>query len=102
MGKSAHVAQRDKLVTHIMDNMKAYEAARETLAKDVWDRGPIEGLQAEGVKVIPAAELMFEARKIQNQNEVECLRIAAAIGGDARMQTIKEGNAVLRSSRIFK
>ena len=89
MGRSAHAAQRDKLITQIMDDLKAYGVAKETLALDVWDPGLIEGFQNKGVKVIPAAELMFEARKIKNEDEVECLRIASAIG-EAMFQTMKE------------
>jgi Xaa-Pro aminopeptidase len=89
MGKSAHLAQRDKLVQQIVDDMKAYGVANETLAIDVWDPGLVEGFQSKGVKLIPAAELMFEARKIKNEDEVECLRIASAIG-DSMFQTMKE------------
>ncbi len=89
MGRSAQQAQRDKLVTQIMDDMKAYGVGKETLAIDVWDPGLIEGFQDKGVKVIPATELMFQARKIKNQDEVECLRIASAIG-DSQHQTLKD------------
>jgi Xaa-Pro aminopeptidase len=38
---------------------------------------------------VPAAELMFDARSIKNPDEVECLRICAAIG-DSQMQTVKD------------
>jgi len=89
MGKSAHLAQRDKLITQIMDDMKACGVANETLAIDAWDPGLVEGFEAKGVNVIPATELMFQARKIKNQDEVECLRIASAIG-DSQMQTMKD------------
>ncbi len=89
MGKAAHLEQRDKLVTQIIDDMKDYGVGKETLAIDVWDPGLIEGFENKGVKIVPAAELMFEARKIKNQDEVECLRIASAIG-DAQFQTMKD------------
>jgi Xaa-Pro aminopeptidase len=89
MGKAAQLAQRDKLVTQIMDDMKDYGVANETLAIDVWDPGLVEGFQNKGVKITPATELMFEARKIKNEDEVECLRIAAAIG-DSEFQTMKD------------
>lgn len=89
MGRSAHEAQRDKLVTQIVDDLNDYGVAKEALAIDVWDPGLIEGFQSKGIRVIPATELMFEARKIKNKDEVECLRIASAIG-DAQMQTLKE------------
>ena len=89
MGRSGHQAQRDKLVTQIIDDLKEYGVAKETLAMDVWDPGLIEGFQAKGIKVVPATELMFDARSIKNQDEVECLRIASAIG-DAQMQTVKD------------
>ena len=89
MGKSAHLAQRNKLVTQIVDDLKDYGVAKETMAIDVWDPGLIEGFQNKGIKLIPAAELMFEARKIKNEDEVQCLRIASAIG-EAMFQTLKD------------
>ena len=73
----------------IVDDLKDYGVANETLAIDVWDPGLVEGFQNKGMKLVPATELMFEARKIKNQDEVECLRIAAAIG-DSQMQTLKD------------
>jgi Xaa-Pro aminopeptidase len=89
MGKAAQMAQRDKLVTQIMDDLKAYGVSNETLAIDVWDPGLLEGFQSKNVKVIPGTELMFQARKIKNQDEVECLRIASAIG-DAQHAKCKQ------------
>lgn len=89
MGRSAHLAQRDKLVTQIIDDLRDYGVANEVLAIDVWDPGLVEGFQSKGIRVIPATELMFEARKIKNKDEVECLRIASSIG-DAQFQTLKD------------
>ena len=89
MGKSAQLAQRDKLVTQIMDDMKDYGVANETLALDVWDPVLVEGFQSKGVQLVSAAELMLQARKIKNPDEVECLRVAAAIG-DAQFAKAKE------------
>ncbi|MGA7493994.1 MAG: Xaa-Pro peptidase family protein [Syntrophobacteraceae bacterium] len=89
MGKSAHLAQRDKLVQQIVDDLKAYGVANETVAIDVWDPGLLEGFQSKGIKLIPATEIMLQARKIKNEDEVECLRIASAIG-DSMFQTMKD------------
>ncbi|MFZ0942862.1 MAG: hypothetical protein WAN54_03080, partial [Syntrophobacteraceae bacterium] len=80
MGKSAHLAQRDKLVQQIVDDLKAYGVANETVAIDVWDPGLLEGFQSKGIKLVPATEVMLLARKIKNEDEVACLRIASAIG----------------------
>ena len=66
-------------VDEIMDDMKAYGVANETLAIDAWDPGLVEGFEAKGVKVIPATELMFQARKIKNQDEVEHIYIRDAV-----------------------
>ena len=53
MGRSAHAAQRDKLITQIMDDLKAYGVGKETLALDVWDPGLIEGFQNKGTEGHP-------------------------------------------------
>ena len=88
MGRSAQQAQREKLLTQIIDDLKDYGVAKETLALDVWDPGLVEGFQSKGIKLIPAQELMFEARKIKNEDEVENLRIASSIG-EAMFATMK-------------
>jgi len=89
MGKEAQLAQRDKLVTQIMDDMKDYGVTNERLAIDIWDPVLVEGFQNKGIELVPATELMFQARKIKNPDEVECLRIGSAIG-DAQFAKAKE------------
>lgn len=89
MGREAQIAQRNKLITQIMDDLKEYGVAKEVIALDVWDPSLLEGFHDKGVKVIPATELMFQARKIKNPDEVNCLRIASAIG-DAQFAKVKE------------
>ena len=90
IGPDAQKVQRDKLIKQIVDDLKSYGMDKEVLALDVADPGLIEGFQAAGIKVSPKGqELMFHARKIKNRDEVECLRIASAIG-DAQFQAVKE------------
>ena len=89
MGRDAQLAQRDKLVTQIIDDMKDCGVANEVLALDGGDSSLIEGFQSKGVRVTPITSLMFEARKIKNPDEVECLRVASAIG-DAQFARAKE------------
>ncbi len=90
MGPEAHIAQRNKLVKQIVDDLKANGVAKEILALDVWDPGLVEGFQKAGIKVSPLGmELMLMARKNKNQDEVECLKIASAIG-DTQFMAVKE------------
>ena len=90
MGPAAQKQQRDKFVTQIVDDLKSYKMDKEPLAVDFADPGLIEAFKAAGIKVsLAGQELMFHARKIKNRDEVECLRIAAAIG-DAEFQAVKD------------
>lgn len=90
IGVDAQKVQRDKLIKQIADDLRSYGMDKEPLALDVPDPGLIEGFQDAGIKVsLKGQELMFHARKIKNRDEVECLRIAAAIG-DAEFQALKD------------
>jgi len=90
IGPDAQKAQRKKFIRQIVNDLKSYGMDKEPLALDFSDPGIIEGLQDAGIKVsLAGQELMFQARKNKNRDEVECLRIAAAIG-DAEFQAIKD------------
>ena len=90
IGREAQKAQRDKFVQQIVRDLKSYGMDKEPLALDFSDPGIIEGFENAGIKVsLAGQELMFHARKIKNRDEVECLRIAAAIG-DAQFQAFKD------------
>ena len=65
MGRSAHLAQRDKLVTQIMDDMKAYGVANEILAIDAWDPGLIRGIPGQRGQSDPGRRT--HVRSTQNQ-----------------------------------
>jgi len=90
IGPEAQQMQRDKFVKQVVDDLKSYGMDKEVMAIDVPDPGLIEGFQNAGIKMsLKGQEIMFHARKLKNRDEVECLRIASAIG-DAQFQAIKE------------
>jgi len=90
IGRDAQKAQRAKFVKQIVDDLKSYGLEKEPLALDFSDPGIIQGFEDAGIKVsLAGQELMFHARKIKNRDEVECLRVAAAIG-DAQFQAFKD------------
>ena len=81
MGVEAHAMQRNKMVQQIADDVRDAGMGKELLAVDTWDLGLVEGLQREGLRVSPiGSDVMLEARKIKNPDEVECLRICTSIG----------------------
>ncbi len=81
MGVGAHAMQRDKMVQQIVDDVRDAGVGQELLAVDTWDLGLVEGLQRAGLQVSPIGyDLMLDARKIKNPDEVECLRICTSIG----------------------
>jgi len=87
MGKEASVRQRDKMVNQIMDDLKEAGVKNERLALDTWDPGLVEGFSKRGIELVPALDLMLEARMIKNRDEVDCLRICSTIG-DAMFGTL--------------
>jgi len=90
IGPEAQKMQRDKFVKQVVDDLKSYGMDKEVLAIDVPDPSLVEGFQNAGIKMsFKGQEMMFHARKIKNRDEVECLRIASAIG-DAQFQAIKD------------
>jgi len=90
MGKEAQRRQREKFVKQIIDDLKSYGMHKEPLALDFADPGIVEAFEAAGVKVsLVGQELMFQARKIKNRDEIECLRVACAIG-DAQMKAARD------------
>lgn len=81
MGKGAHEMQRDKLVQQIANDLEEYGDPNETLALDFWDPGLIEGFENEGIDVTPiGSDIMSQARRIKNEDEIECLRTVCRIG----------------------
>jgi len=80
MGPKASIMQRDKMVRQIMDDLKEYGVAKERLALDTWDPGLVEAFTKAGVKLVPGLDIMLDARKIKNEDEVNCLRTCSAIG----------------------
>jgi Xaa-Pro aminopeptidase len=90
LGPEAQKEQRDKLIKQIVDDLRSCGVDKEVLALDIGDAGLFEGLKNAGIKVSPVGtEIMLNARKIKNRDEVECLRIAASIA-DAQHQAIKD------------
>ncbi|MDR7485750.1 MAG: Xaa-Pro peptidase family protein [Armatimonadota bacterium] len=92
MGPNYFRVQTDKLVQQVMLDMRdaGLHPQRDVLALDTYDPVLIEAFQRAGVKVNPeGGQLMLEARKIKNQDEVECIRVACAIG-DAMFEALRD------------
>lgn len=81
MGKESWERQRKKFCQQIAADLKEAGVAKELLALDTWDPGLVEEFGRIGIKVAPlGAEVMLNARKIKNPDELECLRISSTIG----------------------
>jgi Xaa-Pro aminopeptidase len=68
------------MVKQIMNDLKEYGVEKERLALDTWDPGLVEGFTNAGLKLVPGLDIMLEARKLKNEDEVECLRTCSTIG----------------------
>ncbi len=88
MGRVSWENQRRKFVEQIAGDLKEAGVEKEILALDTWDPGLVEEFTRVGLRVAPlGAEIMLQARKIKNQDEIECLRMACSIG-DAMFGTL--------------
>ncbi|MEY7851975.1 M24 family metallopeptidase [Natrarchaeobius sp. A-rgal3] len=93
---SGSPSARDFLVSTMAETVgeaaAEYGVADEKLGVDVGNSKLVEALEGQGleVDVSTAQEVMEDARKIKTEDEIECLRMVAAIC-EAGFQRIKEG-----------
>ncbi len=80
-----------KMVETVTTAMAEYGVANETLGLDVGNAGLVSGFQDAGVEVDveTANRVMEDARKVKTEDEIECLRMVAAIC-EAGFQRITE------------
>ena len=72
---------KDKMAETVDEALSEYGVANETMGIDVADAGLVEQFETHGVDVdtSTASELMLDARKVKTRDEIECLRMVAAI-----------------------
>ena len=85
---------KDKMAETVAEALSEYGVANETMGIDVADAGLVEQFETHGVDVdtSTASELMLDARTVKNRDEIECLRMVAAIC-EAGFQAIADGAA---------
>ena len=79
VGAKATRMSAEKWAKAIKEDLKQHGLGSEPLAIDVLDLVGREALQAAGVKTADAGALMAEARLTKTEDEINCLKIAAAI-----------------------
>lgn len=89
MGPHAWETQRRKMVAQIAGEMAEAGLSGERLAIDAWDPTLVDAFQRAGIEVVSGTSVMWEARKLKNVDEVECLRTCCTIG-DAMFGTLAE------------
>lgn len=83
MGPNYSRVQTEKLVQQILGDMRdaGLNPKEDILAVDIYDQDVVSAFERAGAQVqVIGGGIMLEARKIKNQDEVECLQIACAIG----------------------
>ena len=72
---------RDRMAETVSTALEEYGFANEPMGIDVGSTGLVEGFERRGVDVDTdtATELMLDARKTKTRDEIECLRMVAAI-----------------------
>jgi Xaa-Pro aminopeptidase len=83
---------KDKMAETVAEALSEYGVANETMGIDVADAGLVEQFETNGVDVdtSTASELMLDARTVKTRDEIECLRMVAAIC-EAGFQAIANG-----------
>ena len=89
---SAREWLKDKMAETVDEALSEYGVANETMGIDVVDAGLVEQFETHGVDVdtSTASELMLDARTVKTRDEIECLRMVAAIC-EAGFQAIADG-----------
>lgn len=78
-GPKATKISAEKWAKAIKEDLKQKGLEGEPLGIDVLDRTGREALREVGIETAECADLMLEARMIKTEDEVNCLRMAAAI-----------------------
>ncbi len=86
-----HAKNQAKEIAQIL---KEQGLSKERLAYDAAVPVLFTALEAEGVKLVAAPEVLVEARKIKTQDEIDCMRMGGAIadaGWGACFENLKPG-----------
>ncbi|MBO8182428.1 MAG: aminopeptidase P family protein [Archaeoglobus sp.] len=76
----AHAVQLRKFGEQIKETLKEMGLEKETLVLDSQDPHAISALEKVGIKTDVKPEVWIKAQEIKTRDEIECLRMAAAIG----------------------
>ena len=83
---------KDKMAETVAEALSEYGVANEAMGIDIADAGLVEQFENDGLDVdtSTASELLLDARKVKTRDEIECLRMVAAIC-EAGFQAIADG-----------
>jgi Xaa-Pro aminopeptidase len=82
---------KEKMAGLVTDAMAEYGVDKEPMGLDVGNQGLISAFEDDGIDVrtTECVDLMHDARKVKTRDEIECLRMVAAVC-EAGFQAIKE------------
>jgi len=79
VGPKATTITAEKWAKEIKEDLQRRGHAKDVLGFDSLDGTGREALQAVGIKTVDCSAMMAEARMVKTEDEVNCLRLAAAI-----------------------
>jgi len=85
----AHAMQLKKFGNQIKDALKEMGLEKETVYLDTYDFYAMKALKDVGLKCEAKPEVQIKAQEIKTKDEIECLRIAAAIGDVVHYELMK-------------
>ncbi len=63
----------------VLQALKERKVEKEKIATDMLHAPMHAALEAAGVKLVPTAEIMYEARRVKTRDEIACMRMAGVI-----------------------
>ena len=78
-GPAATRAEAKKFAAEIKQELKAKGLEKEKLAVDGIEAPSRESLREEGIELVEAMPIMLEARTVKTEDEINCLKMSAAL-----------------------
>ena len=100
---SARTFLLDKMAETVATALDDYDLKSEAMGLDVGNAGLVDALERQGVDVDTetCGAVMEDARKVKTRDEIECLRMVAAIAEAGFQQVVENARPGKRESEVW-
>ncbi|SEP31082.1 Xaa-Pro aminopeptidase [Halogranum amylolyticum] len=101
--RSARRFLLDKMAETVATALDDYDLKGESMGLDVGNAGLVDALERQGVDVDTetCGAVMEDARKVKTEDEIECLRMVAAIAEAGFQQVVENARPGKRESEVW-